>query len=104
MPIRRADDTLYTLGVNLSATGNPVAIKGGEYTLFVDTLTNPGAVSLQMQSPSGVWIDVSMYGIFSRTNGVALVQAGLYLPSGLVRIAVSGGLSTGLNAFLAGAG
>jgi len=104
MPIRRADDTLYTLGVNLTATGNPVAIKGGEYTLFVDATSNPGAVSLQMQSPSGVWIDVSMYGSFSRTNSVSLVQAGLYLPAGLARIAVSGGLITALNAFLAGAG
>ena len=30
MPIRRADDTLYNLGVNLTANGNPVPIKGGE--------------------------------------------------------------------------
>ena len=104
MPTRRADDTLYTLGVNLSATGNPVAIKGGEYTVFVDSIGGTGTMALQMQSPSGAWIDVQMYGIFVRTTLTSMVQVGLLLPAGLVRVAVYGGLMSNVNAFLVGAG
>jgi hypothetical protein len=104
MPIRRADDTLYTLGLNLSASGNPVAIKGGEYTVIMDSSGGTGTMSLQMQSPSGVWIDVQMYGAAMRTTTTSMVQAGLVLPSGLVRAAVYGGTILNLNAFLVGAG
>ena len=51
MPIRRADDTLYTLGVDLTANGSPVPIKGGEYALFVDCTGSNGTNSLQMLIP-----------------------------------------------------
>jgi hypothetical protein len=104
MPIRRADDTLYTLGVNLTANGSPVPIKGGEYALFADCTGTNGTMSLQMLSPSGIWIDVQLYGAFMRTTGLALLQVGLVLPAGLVRIATTGGATTGLNAYLVGMG
>lgn len=104
MPIRRADDTLYTLGVNLSGTGAPVAIKGGEYALFADCTGTNGAMSLQMLSPSGVWIDVQIYGAMIRTTGVGMLQVGLLLPAGLVRIATTGTVTTGLSAYLVGMG
>ena len=104
MPIRRADDALYTLGVNLTATGDPVAIKGGEYALFADCTGTNGNTSLQMLSPSGAWIDVQIYGAFIRTTGFGMLQVGLLLPAGLVRIATTGGATTGLNAYLVGMG
>jgi hypothetical protein len=104
MPIRRADDTAYTLGVNLTVTGNAVPIKGGEYSLFADCTGTNGTMSLQMLSPSGTWIDVQLYGAFMRTTGLALLQVGLVLPAGLVRIATTGGATTGLNAYLVGMG
>jgi hypothetical protein len=104
MPIRRADDTLYTLGVNLTANGSPVPIKGGEYALFADCTGTNGSLSLQMLSPSGIWIDVQLYGAFIRTTGVTMLQVGLLLPAGLVRIATTGGATTGLNAYLVGMG
>ena len=104
MPVRRADDPLYTLGVNLTATGAPVAIKGGEYTLFADCTGTNGTMSFQMLSPSGVWIDVQLYGAFIRTTGFGMLQVGLLLPAGLVRIATNGGATTGLNAYLVGMG
>jgi hypothetical protein len=104
MPIRRADDTLYTLGVNLTANGSPVPIKGGEYALFADCTGTNGNLSLQMLSPSGIWIDVQLYGAFIRTTGVTMLQVGLLLPAGLVRIATTGGATTGLNAYLVGMG
>ena len=104
MPIRRADDSQYTLGVNLSSTGDPVAIKGGEYALFADCSTTTGTTSLQMLSPSGTWIDVQIYGAFIRTNLANMLQVGLTLPSGMVRIASTGGSPSGLNAFLVGMG
>ena len=104
MPVRRADDTLYNLGVNLTVTGSPVPIKGGEYALFVDCTGTNGTNSLQMLSPSGTWIDVQIYGAFIRTTGPTMLQVGLLLPAGLVRIATTGGATTGLNAYLMGMG
>jgi hypothetical protein len=104
MPIRRGDDTLYTLGVNLSGTGNPVAIKGGEYAVFADCAGTTGTMSLQMQSPSGVWIDVQIYGAFIRTTAVSMLQVGLLLPAGRVRIATTDSNVIALNAYLAGLG
>jgi hypothetical protein len=104
MPIRRADDTAYTLGVNLTATGSAIPIKGGEYALFADCTGTNGTMSLQMLSPSGTWIDVQIYGAFMRTTGVAMMQVGLLLPSGMVRIATTGTLTTGMSAYLVGMG
>ena len=103
MPIRRADDTVYTLGVNLTGTGAPVPIKGGEYSVFADCTGMSGTMSFQMLSPSGTWIDVQMNGSFVRTTGPGMLHVGLLLPSGLVRIATTGGV-TGLSAYLAGMG
>ena len=104
MPIRRADDTAYTLGVDLTANGNAVPIKGGEYALFADCTGSNGTMSFQMLSPSGTWIDVQLYGAFMRTTGLALLQVGLVLPAGLVRIATTGTLTTGMSAYLVGMG
>ena len=104
MAIRRADDTVYTLGLNLSANGNAVAVRGGEYTVIMESAGGTGTIALQMQSPSGVWIDVQMYGAAMRTSTTSMMQAGVLLPAGLVRAAVYGGTVLNLNAFLVGAG
>jgi hypothetical protein len=95
---------LYTLGVNLSGTGNPVAIKGGEYAVFADGNFSTGGMSLQMQSPSGAWIDVQMYGAFIRSTQASMLQVGLLLPAGMVRIATTDPMAYGVNAYLAGMG
>ena len=104
MPIRRADHTLYTLGVNLTGTGAPVAIKGGEYSLFMNCTTNLGNIALQAQSPSGAWIDIQVFaGSFVRTTLTTLCMVDLMLPACSVRIAADAAV-TGMNAFLVGAG
>ena len=104
MPIRRADDRLVVLGTNLAGTGPAVGIAGGEYTLLVDAAANNGTIFLQMQSPSGAWIEVQAFGLPVRTTGASMAQAGLSLPAGQVRIAFAGTVLNTLNAFLVGAG
>ena len=104
MPIRRADDRLVVLGTGLSGTGPAVGIPGGEYTLLVDTSSHNGTISLQLQSPSGAWIEVQAFGLPVRTTVATMAQAGLSLPAGQVRIAFAGTVLSNLNAFLVGAG
>ena len=104
MPVRRADDTLYTLGVNLTATGTPVAIKGGEYTLFIESEANDGTLVLQQLSPSGVWLDCQAYGLqYVKTTAYAACILGLVLPPGVCRLNAEG-LVLNLKAYLVGAG
>ncbi len=104
MPIRRADDRMVALGTGLSGTGPGVNIPGGEYTLLMDAAAVSGTISLQLQSPSGAWIDVQAFGLPVRTTGASMAQAGLSLPAGQVRIAFAGTVLNNLNAFLVGAG
>ena len=105
MPNRRSDDTTYPLGVFASGVlyGSVQYVKGGEYAFFLDATANAGTLSLQMQSPSGVWIDVQAYGVFMRTTNLTMNQVGLTLPAGAARMNATGSV-TGVSAWLVGAG
>lgn len=105
MPLRRGDDKQYTLGTNLSATGNAVAIPGGEYMFMVDGTVSGATISLQIQMPNGTWADVQVFtGAVVKFTALPGNQTGIDLPAGLVRMAAAGGTPTGLNAYLVGLG
>lgn len=105
MPIRRADDTQYALLVAGNATGQAVAIKGGEYQFMVDGTVGGSTISLQLQSPSGAWMDAQVFtGSLVRFTALPGNQTGISLPAGNVRCAVSGGSPSGINAYLVGLG
>lgn len=105
MPIRRADDQSYTLLAAGSATGSAVAVKGGEYMVFFDGTISGSTVSLQVQSPSGQWIDVDVFtGSTVKYTALPRAQTGIDLPAGNVRCALTGGTPSGINAYLIGLG
>lgn len=105
MPIRRGDDTSYTLLAAGSATGAAVPIRGGEYHFQTDGTVGGSAISLQVQSPSGVWSDVQIFAAsvvkFTTLPGN---QTGIVLPACNVRCACTGGTPSGINAYLIGLG
>lgn len=105
MPIRRCDAAQYPLAVNLSATGNPVAIPGGEYIFLAEGTPVGATISLQVQSPNGTWVDVNVYS-GSKVSATVLpyAQTAIDLPAGNVRMAANGGTPTGLYAYLIGLG
>jgi hypothetical protein len=105
MPLRRADDTVYTLASNLSANGASVAIRGGEYHFTVEGTAGGSTLSLQIQSPNSTWIDISVYS-GSKVSATVLPysQAGIALPAGNYRMAATGGTPSGLFAYLIGTG
>lgn len=105
MPIRRADDSTYTLLTAGNATGNAVAIKGGEYQFMVDGTVGASTISLQLQSPSGVWMDAQVFtGSVVKFTTLPGNQTGIDLPAGNVRCACTGGTPSGINAYLVGLG
>jgi hypothetical protein len=105
MPNRRSDDTQYTLLASGSATGNAVAIRGGEYMVFFDGTISGATVALQMQSPSGQWMTVEVFtGSAVSYTVLPRSQTGIDLPAGNVRCAVTGGTSPVVNAYLVGLG
>ena len=105
MPNRRSDDSQYTLLSSGNATGSAVAIKGGEYMVYFDGTISSSTVSLQMQSPSGVWIDVDVFtGSTVKYTALPRSQTGIDLPPGNVRCALTGGTPSGINAYLVGLG
>ena len=105
MPIKRADDNAYVLLSNGSATGASTAIRGGEYMVYFDGTIGGSTISLQAQSPSGAWIDVDVFtGSTVRYTALPRAQTGIYLPPGNVRVALTGGTPSGINAHLVGLG
>lgn len=105
MPLRRADDALYTLASNASATGAAVAIKGGEYIFTVEGTAGGATSSLQIQTPNGTWSDIWVYsGSPVRATALPYVQTGIDLPPGNVRLALTGGTPSAINAYLVGMG
>jgi len=106
MPIRRADDTTYTLASNVSANGSAVYIKGGEYHFMAMGTPGGATVSLQVQMPDGAtWTDVQVF-TGSKVTFTVLPgnQSGVDLPAGNVRLGVTGGSPVGLYAWLVGLG
>lgn len=106
MTIRRADDVTYTLATNLSATGSPVAIKGGEYMVMFEGTASGSTISLQVQMPqTGNWVDVSVFtGSVVKYTALPASQTGIDLPACNVRMAATGGTPSGLYASLVGLG
>jgi hypothetical protein len=105
MPVRRSDDTQYTLGTGLSATGNAVAVRGGFYTFTVEGTLTGATASLQLQAPSGTWSDVAIFsGSVVKTTTTPYAQSGIALPAGNVRVALAGGTPTAVAAYLVGEG
>jgi len=111
MPIRRADDQVYTLASGASSTatgansGNGVSVPGGEYQFMVDGTVGSSTISLQIKSPSGVWMDVQVFtGSVVKFTTLPGNQSAIDLPAGLVRCACTGGTPSGINAYLVGLG
>lgn len=105
MSTRRADDTQYVLGSNISATGSAVQIKGGEYHFMVEGTAGGTTASLQVKSPNGTWADVSIYsGSVVKSTTLPYSQAGVDLPAGDVRVALTGGTPSAVYAYLIGLG
>lgn len=105
MPIRRADDSAYTLGSNISATGSSVAIKGGEYMFTSEGTAGGSTISLQFQSLNGAWSDVSIFsGSLVKSTALPYFQTGITLPAGNVRVACTGGTPSAIYAYLVGEG
>lgn len=105
MPIRRCDDTAYTLANGASATGSPIGIKGGEYMFTCEGTVAASTISLQVQTVNGAWTDVQVF-----TGGVVKFtalpgnQTGIALPACNVRMAATGGTPSALYAYLIGLG
>lgn len=105
MPIRRTDDTAYTLGTNLSATGNAVPIRGGEYMFFCDGTPGGATVALEVQAPNGTWATVQVFtGSLVRFTTLPGNQSGISMPACNVRIAINGAGASGVNGYLIGCG
>jgi hypothetical protein len=101
--INRCDDSTYQLADGISMSGPSVAIKGGEYTLFIESEANNGTLVLQQLSPSGVWLDCQAYGLqYVKTTAYAACILGLELSPGIHRLKADG-LALNLKAYLVGA-
>ena len=101
--INRCDDSTDHLADGISMSGPSVAIKGGEYTLFIESESNNGTLVLQQLSPSGVWLDCQAYGLqYVKTTAYAACILGLELSPGIHRLKADG-LVLNLKAFLVGA-
>ena len=104
MPIRRADDTAYTLLSNGTATGAAVAVKGGEYIFMAEGTVAGATIALQLQSPNGAWSPVLIFaGSAVSFTALPNAQTGIGLPAGNVRVFISGS-PTGVYAYLIGLG
>lgn len=105
MPVRRADDTQYTLGTAVAASGPDVLIRGGEYIFMVSGTPSGATLSLQVQMPDGTYSDVSVYsGSAVKATVLPYAQTGVSLPAGIVRVGVTGGASPSVSAYLVGLG
>lgn len=105
MPIRRCDDTAYTLLANGSATGSAVAIRGGEYHFMAEGTAGGSTVSLQIQTPNGTWTDVQVFtGSVVKFTTLPGNQSGIDLPAANVRVACTGGSPAAIYAYLIGLG
>lgn len=103
MPVRRSDDTAYTLGTALSGAGADIDIKGGEYHFMASGTAGGGTVSLQIKLPDGTYSDVQVFtGSVVKFTALPGNQSGIELPAGKVRVNVV--TSTNVNAYLIGLG
>ena len=107
MPTIRCDYQTYTLCSNVSAAGagSGVAIPGGEYVFAVDGTPAGTTARLEVLLPDGTWTGVSVYsGSAVQSTTFPYSQTGIDLPAGQVRVNLSGGTPSAVNAFLIGLG
>lgn len=104
MPIRRADDTAYTLASNVSASGSAVAIKGGQYIFMVEGTAGGTTASLQVKTPNGTWTNVAAVDTLVSTTTLPYADTMIDLPAGDVRLALTGGTPSAVYAYLIGLG
>lgn len=105
MPIRRADDRQYALATSTTTTGAATPIQGGEYLFTVEGTAGGSTLSLQVQTPNGTWVDVTVFtNAPVRTTTLPYSQTGITLPACNVRMAATGGAPTGLFSYLVGLG
>lgn len=105
MSIKRGDDNLYQLLSSASATGQAVAIKGGEYTFLVEGTASGSTIALQLQNPNGNWATVQIFsGSAVQFTSLPGCQTAIDLPAGNARVAMAGGSPTGVSAWLIGLG
>lgn len=106
MTIRRADGNVYVLGQGLTATGNAVQIRGGEYLFIVSGSVGAATTfRLEQLNPTGVWVTVQVFTASLVSFPAAQIptpQTGIDLPAGSVRLAIIGGTATSINAWLLG--
>jgi len=102
----RSDSQIYTLASNASATGAAVPIRGGDYTFMAAGTVGGSTISLQIQLPDSSWCDVGALAGNAIVKNTALpfVVSPIALPAGNVRVAMTGGTPSGINATLAGNG
>jgi hypothetical protein len=105
MSIRRADDNVYTLLSNGSATGAAVNIRGGEYLFTAEGTISGATVALQVQTVNGTWATVSVFSNSAvSTTALPYAQTAIDLPAGTARVVVTGGTPSALFAYLVGLG
>jgi hypothetical protein len=102
----RADAQVYTLATALAATGAGVPVRGGEYAFLANGTVGGSTISLQIQMPDGSWCDVGALAgnAIVKSTTLPFVVTPVVLPACVVRMAVTGGAATGVNAWLAGIG
>lgn len=107
MPTIRSDYNTYTLGSGLAAAGaaSGVQIPGGEYMFAIDGTPGGTTGRLEVLLPDGRWTPVSVYsGSAVQSTTFPYSQTGVDLPAGQVRVNLSGGTPSGVNAYLIGLG
>jgi hypothetical protein len=106
MPIRRSDDTNYTLGTALGlGQTNAVSIKGGEYIFMADGTISVATVALQVLMPNNTWSTVNVFNASPVSfSTLPAAQTSVDLPPGSVRVSIAGTSASGVNCYLVGLG
>lgn len=91
---------------NTTGSGLGVSVRGGEYMFLAEGTVGGATVSLQIQNPNGNWTDVGALAgnAIVKSTTLPFVVTPVVLPASVVRVASTGGASSGLNAWLAGIG
>lgn len=87
----------YILCANVDAAVDttPVQIVGGRYVLALVAAAYGTTVKLQVMGPNSTWININ-----ATTYSADQITSGMDLPSGQVRMTISGGTTTDLYATL----
>lgn len=92
----------YSLGDNISATGNAVPVVRGTYAFFVEGTLGGAQIELQVEGRPSSW-----YGVRSADTGSTVTPAQvpymltpLRLPAGQYRLSITGGTPSGIYAKL----